>query len=464
MANHRPAQSAARIAPAEPVDIAKAHASVVSDRTPVGDVSSGGVRRFVQESWQRSLHLHIDPDQLLFDVDLGDDELREYRSAHPLALALPTIRQLLIRHTVDAGLIVAVGDQSGRLLWIDGDRQLRRKAESMLFVEGADWSENRVGTSAPGTALALDRGIQIHGPEHFNRIVHPWSCTAVPVHDPATGMILGVIDITGGADAVGPATLPLIEATVAAVEAELRLLRLEELLAAERRPAPSAAATTRRPSLARRSAAAPLLRVLGSGSARLSGSGVSDTDAIGSDASRCLELSQRHAEILTLLAWHPNGLSAGRLAELLFGTDNSVVTVRAEMVRLRRVLEEAAPSLVPASKPYRLTRRPDVDAQQVLAFLDRGAHRVALGVYSGPLLPQSEAPGIGEIRAEVSSRLRDALLTDASAETLLDYARTDEAAFDAEVWRAALALLPPRSPKRAAVVARIELIDRTIGL
>jgi hypothetical protein len=401
--------------------------------------SVAGVRRVVEESWQRSLLLELDPDHPLARLELDSAELREYRDAHPLALALPTIQRLLVRHTLDAGLIVAIGDRAGRLLWIDGDRELKRRAEGMLFVEGADWSERTVGTSAPGTALALDRGVQIRGAEHFSRIVHPWSCSAVPVHDPDSGAILGVIDITGGADAVAPATLPLLEAAVAAVEAELRIRRLDEI------------ARTRTPQRHTETPRSPVLSVLGRDGARLEAGG------------RAVELSARHAEILTLLAWHAEGLSAESLAALLYGRDDAVVTLRAEMVRLRRALGAVDPSLAPLSRPYRLGRRLDLDAVRMLAFLDRGAHRVALGAYDGPVLPSSRAPGIREIRAEVSERLRQALLTDASVDTLLAYARTDETAYDAEVWRECLRLLPPRSPKRAAVVARLEHIESELG-
>jgi transcriptional regulator of acetoin/glycerol metabolism len=407
---------------------------VVSPWTVAPD---GGVRRLVAESWQRSIASHLDPDRVVPGLEFDDDDLREYRNGHPLSLVLPTIHSLLIRHTFEAGLIVAVGDESGRLLWIDGDRTLRRKAEAMLFVEGADWSERAVGTSAPGTALALDHGIQIHGAEHFNRIVHPWSCTAVPVHDPTSGSILGVIDITGGDDAVAPATLPLIEAAVAAVESELRIRRLDER---QRRPA------QRRPSVPQ-----PVLSVLGTDLGHLVVAG------------RTVELSARHAEIMTLLAWHSEGLSVERLAALLYEREDSIVTLRAEMVRLRKVLEKIDPALVPLSRPYRLPRRLELDAHRVLAFLDRGAHRVALGAYAGAVLPTSTAPGIVELRHEVSSRLREALLTDASAETLLSYARTDEAAYDAEVWRTCLRLLPPKSPKRASVVARVERIEAELA-
>lgn len=414
--------------------LAKAHERVIEGSDPVP-----GVRRLVQESWQRSLQLALDPDRLLSDIDLDEQELREYRNAHPLALALPTIHRLLIKHTFDAGLIVAVGDQDGRLLWIDGDRTLRRKAEGMLFVEGADWSERRVGTSAPGTALALNHGIQIQGAEHFNRIVHPWSCTAVPVHDPSSGSMLGVIDITGGDDAVSPTTLPLLEAAVAAVEAELRIQRLDELTARPRRTVQHAVP---------RPDASPLLSVLGTEGGRLESGG------------RSVELSSRHAEIVALLAWRPAGLSAERLADLLGCT---VATLRPEMVRLRRALEPALPELVPLSKPYRLPQRVDLDAHRVLAFLDRGAHRVALAGYTGEVLPTSTAPGIREMRSEVSGRVRESLMSDASADTLLAYARTDEAAYDAEVWRAVLQLLPVKSPKRASVVARLERIEAELG-
>jgi len=406
-----------------------AHDAVVGERR-----DAEGVRRLIRESWERSVGFRVDPDRLSPDVELSDEELRAYRDAHPLSAALPSLHRLLIRHAFDAGLIIAVGDQAGRLLWIDGDRALRRRAESMGFVEGADWSERAVGTSAPGTALTLDHGIQIAGAEHFGRVVHPWSCTAVPVHEPGSGALVGVIDITGGEDAVAPATLPLIEAAVAAVEAELRIRRLDEVVAPVRRaPAP---------------VVRPVLHVLGRDDGRLDH---------GRDST---ELTRRHAEILTLLAWHRQGLSAERLAELLYGRDDAVVTLRAEMVRLRRELPDP---LAPESRPYRLPRPLELDVSRVLGFLERGAHKVALGSYPGPLLPQSDAPGIVAIREELRGVIREAMLADASVDTLLEYARSDDAADDLDVWQACLRLLPARSPKRALVVARIERIEREFG-
>jgi transcriptional regulator of acetoin/glycerol metabolism len=429
-------QSPWSVAPvADPTLVARAHDAIVGER-----INAAGVRRLVEESWKRSLDRHLDPDTILPGLDLSDDELREYRSQHPLSLVLPTIHRLLIQHTFETGLIVAVGDQSGRLLWIDGDRTLRRKAEGMLFVEGADWSEGAMGTSAPGTALTLNHGIQIQGAEHFNRVVHPWSCTAVPVHDPTSGGILGVIDITGDENAVSPTTMPLLEAAVAAVEAELRIQRLDNFHPRTRR------APATRPIDGPR-----VLSVLGRENGRLEVAG------------QTVELTSRHAEILTLLAWHREGLSAEQLAELVYGREDSVATLRAEMVRLRKALEIVDTTLVPESRPYRLGRALELDAHRVISFLERGAHRVALATYVGQLLPGSSAPGVTAIRSELSGILRDSLLAEASVETLLAYARTDEAAYDIDVWMECLRRLPAKSHKRTGVVSRIERIEREVG-
>ena len=121
----------------DPRLLERAHARVVGDGAEPDDA----VRRLVRESWQRSLGYRLDADRIVAEPELTDDQLRAYRNAHPLQATLPVLQRLLIRHTFDAGLIVAVGDSAGRLLWIDGDRDLSRRAEGMGFLEGANWSE-----------------------------------------------------------------------------------------------------------------------------------------------------------------------------------------------------------------------------------------------------------------------------------------------------------------------------------
>lgn len=403
-----------------------------------GERVEDGVRSIVRDSWLRSLEHLPDPEMILAPIFFDEAELEAYRRGHPLAVVLPVIQRLLVQPSQDSGLLVAVGDENGRLLWVDGDRALKRRAEGMMFVEGADWSELAVGTSAPGTALALGRGVQIAGAEHFSSRVHPWSCTAVPLHDPDSGTVLGVVDITGQDDAVAPHTLSLVQATVAAAEAQLSVHRLRSR-APRARKAP--------PALYRDS-----LQILGRdhGELHVSGSAIS--------------LSARHAELLTLLALHPKGLSAEELAVMAYPEHVSVTTVRAEMLRLRRLLARHAPGLVPESRPYRLPGSLTVDASQVLSYLRRGAHRLALNIYRGEVLPRSEAPALVLLRGEVSTLLREAVLSDAATETVLKYLQLPEAEADVGAWRAALRLLPPRSPRRAAVVAHVERLESELAL
>jgi transcriptional regulator of acetoin/glycerol metabolism len=419
------------------------------------------IRSLVRESWERAEKSRLDPDRLLSPLQFESDELGDYRQGHPLASVMPVIRKLLVQDADnDSGMLVAVGDAMGRLLWVEGDTSLKRRAESMMFVEGADWSETAAGTSAPGTALALDHAIQIRRDEHFNRLVHAWSCTAVPVHDPETRNIIGVIDITGGEQAVDRHTMPLMEATAHAVESELLLQRfrsrqtdLGEPPAAKtgrgsrfisfdtsrisRPPTPAASVATGRATM----------HILGRDTALLS---------VGE---RSIELTRRHAEIVTLLSWNRAGLSAERLTELLNGSPAATSRLRSEMVRLRKILDTFQPGLAPTSKPYRLPEPIELDAQQVVGLLDRGAHRAALAAYRGAILPGSTSPGIQQIRDEVASHLREALLGDAAVEVLLEYAHSNEGMDDLEVWKSALRLLPPKSPKRAGVVGQIERIE-----
>lgn len=416
--------------------IARAHDELLAGNE---DRRLSDVRPLVQESWRRSLASLVGPEGLP-SLDLASEELEAYRRAHPLASVMDMVRALLLPGSAeDSGVVVAVGDAAGRLLWVEGDRRVRTLTGDMGFVAGANWAEDAVGTSAPGTAIALDRSVQIRGAEHFNRLVQPWSCTAAPVHDPETRRLLGVIDVTGGPEAVTPQAQLLVDATARAIESEILVGRLR----AQQNPPP------RRPK--RSPGTRAVLRILGRDRALL--------EVTGEAGETVVELGARHAEILLLLAVHREGMSAEALSEAVYGHP-ATETLRPEMVRLRKVLEPLAPGLVPASRPYRLPDGLETDAQQVLSLLDRGAHRVALAAYRGPVLPDSVAPGVVEVRESVRQALREALVEEAGVDVLLAYADTADARDDAELLRLCLEMLPPRSPKRAGLVARIERLEQ----
>jgi hypothetical protein len=418
--------------------IERAHDELVAGN--LADRRLADIRPLVRESWRRSLASLVGVESLP-RLEWASAELEEYRRAHPLAGVRDMVRALLLPGTAeDAGVIVALGDAAGRLLWVEGDTRVRTLTGDMGFVAGANWAEDAVGTSAPGTAIALDRSVQIRGAEHYNRFVQPWSCTAAPVHDPETRSLLGVIDVTGGPEAVTPQAQLLVDATARAIEGELLVSRLRA-----RSLAPRARAPRRPVDLVRTT-----LRVLGRDRALLA--------VTGSQHESVVELSARHAEILLMLATHREGLSAGALGELVYG-EPATDRLRPELVRLRKVLERSAPPLVPASRPYRLTVDLETDAQHVVSLLDRGAHRVALAAYPGPVLPDSTAPGVADLRDSVRGALREALMSEAGVDVLLAYADTAEGVDDVELLRLCLGMLPPRSPRRAGLVARLERLE-----
>lgn len=386
------------------------------------------VRPVVAQSWIRSRAGGVDPQQPARRSRLMPaDELDAHRAAHPLAAVLPVVQRLLVDGVADdgdSGLVVAVTDATGRLMWISGDPELRERAAGMSFVEGADWSERSAGTNAPGTALEVDHCVQIFGAEHFGVPVQPWSCAAAPVHDPDTGALLGAIDLTGGDQVAAPHVLTLVRATAAAVESELRLHRLR-------------GRTRSRPPTA-------LLRVLGRSRPTLQ-RGPASTP-----------LSLRHAEILLLLAGHPDGLTADELGVLLDARELDTVTVRAEVSRLRRVV---GGGLV-ESRPYRLLAPVRTDVDEVRALLAAGDRRKALDRLPGAVLPRSAAPAVVALREELRAEVRAALLRDPDPDLLMTWTGSEQGHGDTELWEACLRSLPARSPAADLVRARLGLLRR----
>ena len=382
--------------------------------TEVGTVPKP-VRAVVADSWRRSARAGVGPDGIA-TVELADSELGAYRAEHPLAPVMPLFRELLGTFAADGEHLLAVCDAHGRLLWVEGHATTRRRAGRMNFVPGARWAETAVGTNAPGTAVAVDRPVQVFAAEHFIRQVQPWTCAAAPVHDPRTGRVLGAVDITGGDGLAHPHSLGFVQAVARAAESHLALLT-----------PPAPAADT------------PELIALGRDEAQLLMGG------------RRIRLSRRHSEILVLLARHPEGLTGDELLCALY-EDESVtpVTLRAELARLRRIL---GPGLL-ASRPYRLTVPVESDAAAVERRLETGAVTAAATAYSGPLLPGSQAPAVVRLRRRLADGLRTALIARRDPDLLADWAHAPWGEDDLDVWRALAAVRPT-----AAVRSRLSALE-----
>lgn len=339
---------------------------------------ASGLRPEIVTSWERSA------DQLpsaVAEAPLADlDDVREIWERTPLRTAVSRLESELRSAAEDGGLVVAVTDPGARILWTCQGSLMRRRAEGVNFVPGGRWDERSVGTNALDLATRFDRTVSVYSAEHFSPCVHDWTCWAAPVHDPATGRQLGVLDMSTTWDKNHPMG-------VSTVTAFARLLE-QALPVGEARPTPQGRLE---------------LRLLGRSEVTLDG--------------LPLLLTRRQLEIVALLALHPAGLSLDALHAHLYG-DRPVApaTLKAEISRLRSVFGGAI-----ASRPYRITVAVHCDAVEVLNLLRAGRLRDAACAYGGELLAGTDAPGLAECGNYLAVAVREALLADPDPAAVLRY-------------------------------------------
>ncbi|TCZ60896.1 sigma-54-dependent Fis family transcriptional regulator [Roseicella aquatilis] len=188
-----------------------------------------GVRSLVLQSWRRCRALGVDPARRAAPLpaprrDLAALQARDGRLAAALRDALPPVMPYL----AETGSALILADATGALTAVLGGEPVAERLAENAAVPGAGWHEHQAGTNAIGTALALGRGVVIHGPEHFCLAGKAWSCAAQPLRDPAEGVILGVVDITGPAGAAALRAAPLVALLARQVEAELARREAED--------------------------------------------------------------------------------------------------------------------------------------------------------------------------------------------------------------------------------------------
>ncbi|MFE0025410.1 GAF domain-containing protein [Amycolatopsis sp. NPDC059021] len=447
-------------------------------------------RSVVSASWDRSLAARVDPDDGEAPLVYEPGELTGLREEHPLAAVLPLLRQTLVSIADDAEHMMIVTDADGLILWREGETGVLLRADRVALTEGTRWSEAAAGTNAMGTTLATGEPVQIYSAEHLVRRYHAWTCAAAPVRDPDTGALLGSIDVSGPLRTVHPAMLALVTASAQLAEGQLRArlaIRDEQLRQANMRHLealrgrPGALLSASGRVLAAESCALPstvdvrrgggtvalpdgriatvdplpegyLLRLSSGGRphrARLALEFLTDGPGSATVDGREVPFTLRHAEILTLLALNPGGMTADRLACQLYGESGNPVTVRAEIHRLRTQLGTS----VVQTRPYRLAADVDADFLRCRAALRSGSAAEVVRAFRGPLLPESEAPAIRAEREALTAQVRQVALNSGDADVLWAFWETSCGVDDLAIVDALCAALPPDDPRRAVASA-----------
>lgn len=387
-----------------------------------GDSDARQVRPEILSSWQRSTTA-ITPE--VPEAPLADEsDTRSFWQGSPLQRAVGRIEDELRRTAEDGDLVIAVTDDQTRILWTYGGRVMRRKAETVNFVAGGRWDEASVGTNALNLALTQDQPQMVFSAEHYASIVHNWVCWAAPVYDPATGVRLGVIDLSTTWDRTHPIGMATARMMARLIETALPTSALA--------PATAAAAAGHWPGLS--------LTLLGNVEVLLDG--------------QRLLLNRRQTEILALLALSPNGLSLEHLHAHLYGDENvTVSTLKAEVSHLRSALGGQL-----ASRPYRLEMESRTDVDAVLTLLRAGEVSAAVAAYGGDLLPGTNSPRLTELAEYVAVAVREALLTHPDPDAVVRH--SEIAPYDTEVLEVCLARLDPAHPAQALLKGKLAAARR----
>ncbi len=376
--------------------------SAVYDATMAGGRAPARPRSVIEESWQRMMSKGIEPDGLPEPV-VETDSLDTLRRASGLLAVLDEVSRNMEALVAEGDNILVVADARGRVLWRTGSPAVLGLADRLGFVEGAHWGEGAVGTNGIGTALVSNRAVQVFSAEHYSRSHHAWTCAGAPIKDPRTGQVIGVVDVSGPAATVHPTTVALVDVVARLAESHLReqhdrTLNRIRMVAAPilARIGSPALAVDQDGWVAAVDSLPPHNRILlpeqlGPGRAWIPALGMCDVDLLpggwlfrlsDEDAAPAIsrvtldlrhsgapalelvgqfgqwrhDISPRHAEILFVLATFRAGRSAPELASDLYGDHTKVLTVRAELSRLRK---QFAGLLL--GRPYRFPETAAVD-------------------------------------------------------------------------------------------------------
>ncbi|EST19179.1 protein phosphatase [Streptomyces roseochromogenus subsp. oscitans DS 12.976] len=174
------------------------------------------MRTPISNSWQRCRSLGLSPDQsdLPFEEDFDTD-------ARIIRAAVPVLDRLQYSFA-GSQMNICVADARGTvLLRRFGEPSLARSLPAIQRVPGFVFSEQVAGTNGIGLALAERQLIRVYGAEHFAERSQGSACRALPVRDPLSGRIEGVLCFGYPRSFDHPALATVIRKAARAIERRL---------------------------------------------------------------------------------------------------------------------------------------------------------------------------------------------------------------------------------------------------
>src|SRR2546430_1230804 len=172
---------------------------------PTGILPSA-LRDEIVRSWERCARAGLRPDR--FEVPYDADV--DYRGR--LCWAAGPVLDRVGDDLDGTGVGLLLTDQRARVLARRvADHDTAGLLDGVQLAPGYGYPEEQIGTNAIGTAIAGRGPALVVGQEHFADALTRLACAAVTVADPATGRVIGVVDVTCAADNASPLMLPLVK-------------------------------------------------------------------------------------------------------------------------------------------------------------------------------------------------------------------------------------------------------------
>lgn len=178
-------------------------------------------RSLVLSSWQRSSQWNVSCDTIdvPYQEDVDIDTLLTRAAKEPLDRVQSQI--------ADQPVALVLTDSKGVILDRRvGESDLACYLDRVCLAPGFTYAERFVGTNGIGTALEAGQAAQIHDQEHFTGPLVNLTCAGVPIYDPLTGYLEGLLDITCFAQHANPLLMSM--AVGAAQNIQNALLQLRQ--------------------------------------------------------------------------------------------------------------------------------------------------------------------------------------------------------------------------------------------
>ncbi|MEV7387371.1 SpoIIE family protein phosphatase [Streptomyces sp. NPDC091215] len=183
-----------------------------------GEPVENGVRTSILDSWLRCRSLGLSPDRS--DLPYRDD----FDPGGRIVRAAAPVLDRLQARFAGSRINISLADANGIvLLRRFGDPSMVRGLPAIQVEPGFVFAERFAGTNGIGLALAERGLVRVFGAEHFAERAQGNACIALPVRDPLSGRMEGVLCFGYQRSAEDPALADVIRRAAQAVER--RLLR-----------------------------------------------------------------------------------------------------------------------------------------------------------------------------------------------------------------------------------------------